>query len=92
MEAKSQSDKFHVLHQKFSEVHSDLEKVGNIDQLQHHANLNMFIAKLPTTCKVWYEEHRSKKKESGKKILDIVCTFFNLEHKHLNAMEGNQWG
>ena len=86
-EARSDSQKFEGMFRRFSEVYSDMEKVGSLSLLEHPASIQEFMKLLPTPCMEKYIVFRLAELDKGTLDLEIVKRFMQTERKHQKEMQ-----
>merc|ERR1711867_126997 len=86
-DARSDSQKFEGMYRRFSEVYSDMEKVGSLSLLQHPASIQEFMKILPAPCMEKYIVFRLTELDKGTLDLEIVKRFMQTERKHQKEMQ-----
>ena len=83
----TEAAKFKELYLCWSDVHSDLTKVNQLDALNHAPTLKTFLTKLPNRSMDRYIEMAAELKSKKKSDLDIIVAFMNAERRHQKQKE-----
>ena len=77
--ATTEAAKFKELYRCWSDVHSDLTKVNQLDALNHIPTLKAFLTKLPNRSMGRYIKMAAELKSKKKTDLEIIFAFMTAE-------------
>ena len=81
--ATTEAAKVKEVYQCWSDVHSDLAKVKQLDALNHAPTLKTFLTKLPSKASMdRYIEMAAELKSKKKSDLHIITAFMTAERRH----------
>merc|ERR1711867_352147 len=86
-DARSDSQKFQGMFQRFNEVYSDMEKVGSLSLLEHPTSIQEFMKLLPAPCMEKYIVFWLAELDKGTLDLEIVRRFMQTERKNQKEMQ-----
>lgn len=86
-EARTDPQKVLAMHQRFTEVYSDMDKSDALTMLNHPASLQAFMKNLPLSCVREYVLYKEQRVQQDEGELQVVKGFLELEKKRQKSVQ-----